>query len=300
MMKRICAAILLLLSVLSLVACDTSSAENPYPYDYTRKSFFFIKNCLDYAPKVTLSGVKNGAPFDFKATEDGYSVAQGAVSDGKYAYLCLVNTSANIDGEYMEACRIVKVDMDTWETVTVSQPLRTFHSNGIAYNSKTNKLVVVHNKPEFRKISVIDPETFEVERVVELDRNIQSISYSAKRDQYVVRMSGNWNFAVLDADFHEVAYYATGVQTPLGSQCMVCDDERIYMLDSGVIKMPGYECITVYDWQGNYLGVYRIPSFQESEAIIIRNGEFYLTFFNGSGGRLYRLELDLSLLDYKK
>lgn len=278
----------------------TQPTEPSYPYDYTDVSFFEIEDCLDYAPKCKLLGAKGSAPFDFK-THDSFVVSQGACSDGTYGYFALCNPTAKIDGVFMEAAKILKVDMATWETVAVSEPLRTCHSNGMCYNSKTNKLLVVHNKPEFQNISIVNPDTLEVERVVTIDRYIQSIGYSAERDQYVVRISGNWNFAILDADFNEVRYVETGVSTPLGSQCMTCDDEYIYMLDSGVTKKPGYECFTVYDWDGNYLGVYRIPSAQESEAIIIHNGQFYLTFFNGNGGRIYQLEFDRSLLgNWKK
>ena len=274
---------------------QNQSEKVGYPYDYTDVSFFEIENCLDYAPKCKLIGVNNNAPLTFR-TGDGFVVAQGACSDGTYGYFALCNTNAQIDGKFMEAAKIMKIDMTTWETVAVSEPLRTCHSNGMTYNSKTNKLLVVHNKPEFQNISIVNPDTLEVEEVVTIDRAIQSIGYSAERDQYVVRMSGNWNFAILDANFKEVKYVETGVYTPLGSQCLTCDDEYIYMLDSGVAKMPGYECFTVYDWDGNYLGVYRIPSAQESEAIIICNGEFYLTFFNNPGGRLYKMEFDRSLL----
>lgn len=279
---------------------QTEPAEVSYPYDYTDVDFFQIENCLDYAPKCKLIGVKNNAPLTFR-TGDDFIVAQGACSDGTYGYFALCDTNARIDGEFMEAAKIMKIDMATMETVAISEPLRTCHSNGMTYNSKTNKLLVVHNKPEFQNISIVNPDTLVVEEVVTIDRYIQSIGYSAERDQYVVRMSGNWNFAVLDAQFNEVRYVETGVTTPLGSQCMTCDDQYIYMLDSGVTKMPGYECFTVYDWDGNYLGVYRIPSVQESEAIIIHNGEFYLTFFNNPGGRLYKLEFDRSLLgNWKK
>ena len=273
----------------------TEPAFTGYPYDYTDPSFFEIANCLDYAPKCKLTGPNNNAPVSFKLG-DGYAVAQGACSDGTYGYFALCNTNANIDGAFMEAAKIVKMDMSTWEVVAVSDPVRTFHSNGMCYNSKIGKLLVVHNKPEYQKISVIDPDTLQVEKVVTIDRYIQSIGYSEARDQYVVRISGGWDFAILDADFREVDFLQTGVRTPLGTQCMTCDDEYIYMLDSGVTKMPGYECFTVYDWEGNYLGVYRIPSVQESEAIIIHQGTFYLTFYNGNGGRLYQLEFDASLL----
>lgn len=295
-----------LVAVLVLLLCGCALVEPPtapttineqYPYDYTDPNFFNIKDCLKYAPMAKLLGIQgNMVPFDIKSTKDGYTVAQGACSDGTYGYFLQANTTAKIGDTFKEACKIIKVDMRTWEIVQESDPLDVCHGNGMGYNSKTHKLVVSHNKPEFKKVSIIGPETLQVERVVTLKRDIQSISYNEKRDQYVVRMSGKWEFAILDADFNEVSYHKTGVKTPLGSQCMTCDDDYIYMLDSGVTKMPGFECITVYTWEGKYLGVYRVPSMQETEAIILFGDEYYLTFFNGSGTRVYKLIMDKSLL----
>ena len=290
------AVVILLLCGCSAPATTAPTTEDPYPYDYTDPSFFAIDNCLTYAPKVKLTGVNGGAPFDIKSTKDGFTVAQGAASDGTYGYFLQAKTNANIGGVFKEACKIIKVDMRSWEIVMESEPLEVCHGNGMGYNSKTGKLVIAHNKPEHQNISIVDPETLQVERVVTIDRAIQSIAYNAQRDQYVVRMSGNWNFAILDADFNEVSYHETGVRTPLSSQCMTCDDQYIYMLDSGVTKMPGFECITVYNWEGKYLGVYRVPSVQETEAIVICGGDYYITFFNGSGTRVYKLEMDYSLL----
>lgn len=299
MKKWLIVVLALLLCGCAAVPAETtpSATQSPYPYDYTDPDFFQIENCLNYAPMATLVGAVDGkAPFDIKSTKDGYTVAQGACSDGTYGYFLQANPSGNINGEFKEACKIIKVDMRTWEIVQESEPLDVCHGNGMGYNSKTNKLVVSHNKPEFQNISVIDPETLQVERVVTIDRNIQSISYNEKRDQYVVRISGNWNFAILDADFNEVRYCQTGITTPLGSQCMLCDDDYIYLLDSGVTKMPGVECFTVYNWEGDYLGVYRIPAVQETESIILYHDKYYLTFFNGSGTRVYELQFDRSLL----
>lgn len=297
---RILAVGLLLLLVLGACGEPTGTApggSDKYPYNYTDPRFFNIENCLKYAPMAKLEGIQgNMVPFDIKSTKDGYKVAQGAASDGTYGYFIQAKPSANINGVTKEAGKIIKVDMRTWQIVKESEPLEICHGNGMGYNSKTKKLVVAHNKPEFEKISVIDPETLQVERVVTIGRAIQSIAYNEKRDQYVVRMSGKWEFAILDADFNEVSYHKTGVKTPLSSQCMTCDDDYIYMLDSGVTKMPGFECITVYTWEGKYLGVYRVPSMQETEAIVICGDAYYLTFFNGSGTRVYKLIMDKSLL----
>ena len=133
-----------------------ATTTNPYPYDYTDPSFFEIENCLNYAPKATLLGVLGDkVPFDIKSTKDGYTVAQGACSDGTYGYFLQANTTAKIGDTFKEACKIIKVDMRTWEIVQESDPLDVCHGNGMGYNSKTHKLVVSHNKPEFKKVSVL-------------------------------------------------------------------------------------------------------------------------------------------------
>lgn len=276
---------------------EPEATEILYPYDYTSAAFFQIEDCLKFAPKASLVGIDgNKKPFNILATEDGYTVAQGAACDGTYGYFLQANTSAVINGEITEACRLIKVDLSSWEIVEMSEPLLVEHGNGLTYNSKTHKLVAAHCSPNPRQLSIINADTLQVEQVVELKRNVQSIAYNAKRDQYVVRMSGRWNFAILDADFQEISYHETGIETPLGSQNSFCDDDYIYMLDSGVVDMPGMECFTVYDWDGNYQGVYRVSSVQETEAIFLYNGEYYITFYNGSGTRVYKMEFDKTLL----
>lgn len=222
-----------------LCGCANTPAETPTTVPHTEPK---------YASTAKLVGVQSGALFDFKQTEDGYTVAQGAATDGTYGYFALVNTSADIDGEYLKAARIVKVDLSTWGIVKTSDPIRTFHSNGMTHNSKTNKLLVVHNKQEFQNIS---------------------------------RIHCRWRRPLLSTERSRASATARSG-----------DDEYIYMLDSGVQKMPGYKCFTVCDWSGKYMGVYRLPSMQESDALPIVGDAYYVTFFNGSGGRRYELQFD--------
>ena len=51
-----------------------------------------------------------------------------------------------------------------------------------------------------------------------------------------------------------------------------------------------------YDWDGNFCGVYRIDAYQEDEALFHVGDQFYITFYTGSGGRVYKLDFDKDLL----
>lgn len=269
-------------------AANTEPTEQ-YPYDFTLKSFFDVEDCHKYAPLATLEGVTADAPFFQVPGIDHYSVGQGAVSDGTYGYFCLSSgTNANMG-------RIRKVDLRTWEIVVDSEELPIGHCNGIAYNDTANKLVVAHYT-NGKLLSIVDPDTLEVVDTVETSVSIGSISYNASHGLYVVRVKTTFDFVLLDENFEQVAY-CKGVDSKIGKQCSFCDDDYIYLLDSGVIAKPGTECFTVYDWDGNYLGVYKVDSFQETEAIFTYNGEYYITFYQ-SGARVYKMNFDKSLLPW--
>ncbi len=118
---------------------------------------------------------------------------------------------------------------------------------------------------------------------------------NATRNVYVARNGGDLLF--MDADFNEISY-VSGVNDKLGIQHILCNDNYIYLLNSGVIQMPGTEGIALYDWNGGFRGVFRVGSMQENEYLILHDGKFYVAFCTGSGGSVYELELDLSMLNY--
>lgn len=269
--------------------------EPEYPYDYTMGSIFSVNNCYNYVPYAKITGVlDNNMPFAIKAV-DGYVVHQGACSDGTYGYFLLANPNGIINGTTEEHCIMYKVDMSTWEVVKKSDALRVQHGNSVTYNPKTGKLVVSHCKPNANQLSIVNPETLVVERVITLGTGISAITYSPTKDLYVGRTGDD--MIVFDANFKQIDHFM-GVNDLLGVQNIVCDDNYIYMISSGVVSMPGTEGVTVYDWNGGFRGVYRVGSMQETESLLIHNGKFYVTFYTGSGGTLYELELDLEMLNY--
>lgn len=270
----------------SLGGQTSDATEELYPYDFTLKSFFDVDDCHKYAPVATLGEVAGELFFQVPGIDD-FNIGQGAVSDGTYGYFCLSSGSNTKEGQ------IRKVDLRTWEIVADSGPIPVEHCNGIAYNAKINKLVVAHYTTG-NKLSIVDPDTLQVEDTVTTAMDIGSISYNESRGLYVGRIKNEFDFVLLDENFEEVAY-CKGVDSKIGKQCSFCDDDYIYMLDSGVKAKPGTECFTVYDWDGNYLGVYKVDTFQETEAIFEYNGDYYLTIYQ-TGARVFKLNFDKSLL----
>lgn len=274
-----------------------------FPYDYTNTTFYEYENCFDYAPEAICRGVMpDGSPF-FLHQQDGHHVAQAACTDGRYGYFFMDKPA---DGINPELQYIFKVDLTNWEIVKRSEEMYIQHANSACYNENTGLIYSVNQKPDGKILTLIDPETLEVVGTQEVDKVICAISYCPERNQYVVRLDGNypWNFAILDADFNWLAEYR-GVNTQLGRQNIFCDENYIYRLDSGFTARPGTEVILVYDWEGNYQGIYRLVidmggsilrEVGESEALFMYDGKFYISFLAGSAANFYELDMDLDYL----
>lgn len=310
---------LLLVAVLALCllcGCDgsgegeTTQPKVTYPYDFTSEEFFYIKDCLNYIPTAPLKGVKpDGSFFGLdtykpEGSEESFYVMQGGCTDGKYMYLLMEGSDVQIDGAtYAKGHVITKVDMTTWQIVARTEPLPLGHGNGMCYNPNLGQLVVsmcndIADTPEdeTRMVAFVDVDTMELAGTRKLDLAIYAIDYNAKRDLYVVGIKGNSAaFAVLDSDFVELGYYPGNV-LGLGSQDVDCDDNYIFVGNSGVTTMPGMEVVKVYDWNGEYVGIFRVDSVSEQEAIFNYDGKYYITFYTGNGGRVYEIEYDFSLL----
>ncbi len=280
---------------------ETSSAEETaeetevYPYDFTQRDFVEIENFWEYAPKAKISGVKEDGSYFKVRGDDGYGTCQGSCTDGTYVYMFLQNARAKfVDGDFISMCILFKIDMESWEVAALSEPLEVDHGNSITYNPKLNMLVTANATPNNHLVSKIDPETLTVTEVIEFPDRISSITYNASRDQYAVQFTGTYDFGILDADFQLLERYP-GVNTTLNGQNIDNDDEYIYIMNTSAGSFPSAETIAVYDWEGNYLGFYRIDSNMENEGMFNYNGEYYMTF-NNVGGRIYRIEFDKELL----
>lgn len=267
---------------------QTETKKEPL-YKSTDEAFLSMKDFVDYIPRASLSGVKEDGEFFHLPNVGEYTVMQGGCTDGEYMYLILENNTLDLD-------MLFKVDMSTWEIVAQSEGLPLDHANGMGYNSKLDTLIVSHNTGAVNDISFVDPDTLEITGRKTLEFGIYGITYNEEKDWYVVGISGSSAFAILDSDFVELGYYE-GHNIGLANQSINTDGKYIYMGNSGVGIMPGVEVIKVYDWTGEYKGIFRLDSVSEQEAMISCNGINYVTFYSGNGGRVYKVNLDLESLE---
>lgn len=291
------------------VILETEAETEPtLPFPFTSEQFLKINGCLNYAPTAKCVGVKDDGQFLAVKDPDGQvEVMQGGCTDGEFFYFAIEGSNLKI-GEtiHSKAHKIFKVDGKTWETVAISELLPLDHANSMCYNGKLDMLLVancndVNTKDDLdntKAVTFIDPNTLEIVDVKYLDFSINAIDYNETYDLYVIGIKGSSAaFAILDSNFQELAY-CEGHNLGLAAQDVGCDDDYIFVSNSGVgTAMAGTEIVKVYDWDGEYQGVFRVGNVSENEAVFSWDGKYYITFFTNPGGRLYELAMDTSLLE---
>ncbi len=188
---------------------------------------------------------------------------QGGCSDGKrYYYQAFMHREDVFDQEHNEV-RIAKIDMESGKIVKLSRNLWLHHANDMTYNPKTNKLIVCNNKPHRNWLTVLDPETLEMERTIELSVQIFGITYNEKRDVYAVGISFGKSFCLLDADFRVIddkIYSPSPLTERYTNQGIGSDDDFIYFAfwDGKTLRCDPdnfQNTVAVYRWNGEFAGM---------------------------------------------
>ena len=229
-------------------------------------------------------------------TADDITGTQGGCRVGNYHYQCIIKNDA-ASNQMNNITYVVKYDLSTKQTVACSELLDLNHANDITYNEKTGELVIVHNTPRPKMLTFMDPDTLAVTRREELSCEIYSITYNAVRDTYMVGVSGGQRLRPVSADLQNLTsspYDATPTTSHCTTQGICSDDTFIYCaLYDGKNKSSAnmQNCITVYDWYGNYVGTINMwLDKKEPENISIVNGEiFVLAHVTGKGGVIYQI-----------
>lgn len=210
------------------------------------------------------------------APVDDCSIAQGAASDGTYAYLALRNADDT-------AAVIAKVRMSDGKTVAVSEKLALGHANDMTYNTKTNTLVVVHGQDEGYIVTMVNPETLTVIKDVTIEKKAGAITYNPTTDTYAIGRGGK-KLHILDGDLSLVKSYDKTTTTGYTAQGMGSDDKYIYF----PVSSASNNLLEAYDWDGNKVGDIVITTIEESESLIYVNGRYYVNF-NVGGAQLYEV-----------
>lgn len=189
--------------------------------------------------------------------------AQGGCTDGKkYFYQAFVYRDCPSKQEHNEV-RIAKIDVESGKIVQLSKTMWLHHANDLTYNPKTHKLLVCNNAPHRNWLTVLDPDTLEMERTVELPVEIFGITYNEKRDIYAAGISFGKSFCLLDADFHVIddkIYPPSPLTERYLNQGIGSDDDFIYFafFDAYTLKddpQNFQNTVATYRWDGTFAGL---------------------------------------------
>lgn len=231
---------------------------------------------------ATTTAIKNNIEKD--AGFNKYATAQGSCTDGKYAYFAINNGYT----------KILKYDVNTWELKKKSSNLSLGHANDMAYNPKDDVIVVANNAPDYNIITFIDPDTLEILGTKKLKYKIYSIAYNEKYDQYVVGISGTYDFAILDSSFKRIKRYE-GYESGYLRQGADCDNDYLYFVQSG----GGGNIIVIYNWSGELVDTVAVDKALEIENIFHVGNVMYITL-HYYGNYVYRIGIsDKTAIKFK-
>lgn len=222
-----------------------------------------------------------------KRTDDDGNVckvAQCSATDGVYIYLMMNNDKSS---GYVST--MYKYSIETGEIVATVDGFKTGHTNDMTYNSKTSELIVVHNNEP--KLTVIDPATLTVKKVIDLEYEIFALAYDIVDDCYyaTVKTTGVYSVVKVDLDFKLAGVSFDYINTGYSRQSMECDGEYIYLVQSAP------NCILVYKKDGSFVGIsYLAPGTNTAQSICHIGDTFYIGYnVSSSGGILYRATITI-------
>ena len=222
-----------------------------------------------------VSYIKNGSGSKIEygrasgLKKKGYRIFQGACTDGEYAYLVLFNKKK-------DKCRIIKLDPETNKVIRKSPAYKMYHGNDAAYDSKRNRIAVVHGDGDTKRISVFDPKT--------------GIAYDRKEDQFVCSVKSTFHYVVLDRKFRPVKYVRTKTRgSKLQKQGMDIYGRYILRVMNVYKGKRIISYIYIYKMSGKYVKRIRIRTKEEAEAVYILNDRLYIPAYNEKGsGKKFR------------
>ena len=206
----------------------------------------------------------------------GYSVSQGGCSDGTYVYYLMVSS-------YNQKGRVLKTRISDNEVVARSDVIDICHGNGMALDTKRNRLVVVGREDRRNQLTVINVGNAEAAKPIfggHYNVNypysskwtsskktfdgygLSAISYIEKYDCYIALQRKTHDLLVLDPNFRVIGLIGTKIteKYPGTYQAIDADDRYVYMLLSYYSSKQPYNIILVLDWHSEILNDYAAKS----------------------------------------
>jgi hypothetical protein len=170
--------------------------------------------------------------------------------------------------------RVLKVRIKGNKVVKRSKILNTWHGNGMTYDSKRKKLVVIAREHRKQQITVIDAKTLRITRQRNVKYNykinagssklnarykqsgLAAIAYVRKYDCYIAFERVHHNLLFFDPDSFEcigLAYTDFDGTYPGTFQGMDADSKYVYLLLSYYSRKQPYNLILAIDWNSENL-----------------------------------------------
>ena len=208
--------------------------------------------------------------------EGTIKVAQGAASDGTYAYFVLRNSS---DDQAM----VFKHDLKTGQRIAKSAVFNGGHCNDMTLNTRTSTLYVVHGSAAPKVLTPVAAGDLSVGLTKTVTVGTGAISYNSARNCYAVSQGGK-NLVLCNHNFVSVQSYTRSDNTGYTAQGMGSDDHYIYF----PMSSSADNILVVYDWNGYYIATLKINLSMESESMFYAAGNYYVNFYS-AGATLYKI-----------
>lgn len=220
--------------------------------------------------------------FNYRG-KDGFTTAQGAATDGKYAYVVMKKKEDNVETD-----RVVKIDMETLQIVLESQEMPLDHANDMTYDPVKKRLVVVNMLNNV--ISIIDPKTLELVEQKKPAYGTWGVGYIDGAEQYAFLAYGSPSGLVItDSDFTPIRSSKLADTTGYIGQGMDADSKYAYVPLSPDSATRD-NIIQIFDIKtGEYLGKVSVKTTMESESMFHIGDDHYL-HFNSQGSKIATLE----------
>ncbi|MBO7376858.1 MAG: hypothetical protein J6V01_07110 [Clostridia bacterium] len=217
-------------------------------------------------------------------SRNGFTVGQGATTDGKNFYTALLKKSTDTD----EITRFpIDKNAPDAQPVAKAVDLPLSHANDMCFSLRDNAVIV--DKMAGTELAYLDPETLEIKKTVSVttvDGAIWAVAYLNSREEFVLR--AGTSLYITDADFNlkkSAQYNSTQGYTGQG---MDCDDRLIYIPQSKGDNTND-NIIEIYDWDLNLIRVVHLPISTECETIMNWAGKYYM-HFNVRNSSVYDLD----------
>ena len=273
----------IILSVVLVLAGDTTA---PQVFGATK-----LKGPLKgKSMRVLYVKNKKGKKIEYgsasKLKSKGYSIFQGACTDGEYSYLVLFNKRKN-------RCRLIKVDPKSNKVLKHSPSYKIYHGNDMAYDSKRDRIVVVHGDGDTKRLSVFDPKTLKKKRTFKLSlrssfkgastsaarslKGVTGIAYDRKKDRFICSVKDTFHYVILSAKFKPIKMVRTKTNSSrLQKQGMEIYGRYILRVMNIYKGKSIVSYIYIYRMNGKFVKRVKIKTGSEPEAVYILNDRLYI------------------------